>query len=167
MAIIFFDEGEVIDYIPESERNEDEPAVIGIKYVPNRKTNYYVDEWNKKESRTKNPEISRRIPQVMQKRQFIENVEYVKGFHLGGKEIIDIEEFYKLAPSALITEIIRAMEDSRKLSEGQRKNLSGVSASDSNQAKTEAPLNAKAVPSGTGKPEIVGTGEDSTTYRAQ
>ncbi len=162
MAIILFEEGAIVDYIPESERAEDDPAIVGIKYVSNGKVNSYSQEILKKARRTKNQDILQRIPQAMQKRQFIENVNYISGFRRpDGTEITSIEEFYDSAPANLITEIIGAMEDSRKLSEGQRKNSQGASDSDSHQAKTEAPSTAKIAPNEMGKPATAETGESS------
>ena len=62
------------------------------------------------------------INREVQKRQFIENVESVKGFIVDGQENTSVEAFYECAPAELIYEIIAALENSAKLSEGQRKN---------------------------------------------
>lgn len=132
--MILLKKGTVIEYVPVNERDEADPAVVGIKYVPNSKVDSYQAEMTKKTMRTKNQDVLAHIQGDIQRKQFVENVEYIKGF-MGedGVEITSVEDFYDMAPANLIAEIIRAMEDCTKLTEGERKNLSRVSGSPSHQ----------------------------------
>jgi hypothetical protein len=52
----------------------------------------------------------------------VESVESVSGYSIKGKEVTDPGEVYDTADTALIFELIRAMESASKLSEGQVKN---------------------------------------------
>lgn len=137
--MILLKKGTVIDYVPISERDEKEPAIVGIKYVSNSKVGFYQAEMQKQTMRTKNQDMLAHIPGIIQRKQFVDNVTYVKGFKdEDGKEIVDVENFYDMAPSSLIGEIIRAMEDCTKLTEGDKKNLSRVSGTASSGARSTA-----------------------------
>lgn len=136
MAIISFDKDTVIDYEPEFNDNRDskDPCVIGIKFVNYGKVQEYaksirtrIAAKSKGMKINKLPSIQAEVEQSVQKKQFVDNIDYVKNFSVVGKDgkakkCEDIGEFYEKAPTHLILEIIGAMEDSAKLTEGQVKN---------------------------------------------
>ncbi len=144
MAIVVFDPDEVIDYIPKQERNSDNPCVIKMKYVPYGKVGKYANIIAQK-SRGKLPDGVLEVQHEVQKQQFCDNVVEVENFFVGTKPVKDPSDFYELAPATLIYEIIGAMESHARLSEGQRKNLSGDSDGASPQQKPDPPSNAKVV----------------------
>lgn len=122
MAIVSFSKDTIIDYVPEYGGNRDsaDPCVVKLRFVPFSKVQEYskIIAARAKGDMSKAPDISREI----QKRQFCESVESVSDFFVDGREVTSADEFYEHAPSELVYELIRAMESSAKLSEGQRKN---------------------------------------------
>lgn len=122
MAIISFSKDTIIDYVPEygGNRDSENPCVVRLKFVPYSKVQEYskIISAKAKGDMSKAADISREI----QKRQFCESVDSVSGFSVDGCEVTTSDEFYEHAPTELVYEIIRAMESSAKLSEGQRKN---------------------------------------------
>jgi len=125
MAIISFDKDALIDYAPEygGNRDSENPCIVRLKFVPYSKVQHYsrliaLKNKDAKSDATKAIEGA----QVIQKKQFCESVESVSGFFVAGREVTDPAEFYESADTDLILEIIRAMESSAKLTEGQRKN---------------------------------------------
>jgi len=123
MAIIGLKKGQIIPYVPESERyNETDPCTLHIKYIPNA---VVEDGARKIASSLKNARDTKMlvaVQQAAQKQQFIDNVVKIENYGIGGQPITTAEEFYEVADTALIQEIIRAMENADRLSEGQRKN---------------------------------------------
>lgn len=140
--MILLKEGALIDYILIAHRDMEDPPSFGVKYVPNKKSDFYSAEMQKKTMRTRNQDILAHIPQNMQRKQFMENIAYVKGYEDESGKALSVENFYDMAPAADVQELIRAMEDGTKMSEGDRKNLSRVSGTASS---TEAPSPAKNV----------------------
>ena len=124
MAIISFSHDTIIEYVPSygGNRDSDEPCIVKMRFVSYAKVMAYSKLIDSKSKGITDSEKRMEISREIQKQQFVENVESVSGFLLDGKTIITASEFYDNAPFALIIEIIRAMEDSAKLSEGQRKN---------------------------------------------
>ena len=124
MAIISFDPEEAVDYIPEhsDNRDSDEPCVVSLKFVPYSRVQTYSRMIAAKTKGVSNPKKITEITQGIQRKQFTDSVEKVSGYSVGGKEVADAGEFYDTADTDLIVEIIKAMESSQKLSEGQRKN---------------------------------------------
>lgn len=125
MAIEFFDPNTPLDYVPAFANNREstEPCVVKLKYVPYVKMLTYerlIIEKTKGD-RTKVGEV---LPEV-QKKQFLDSVENVSGFFVGKRAVTDPDEFYEVADSALIVEIIRAMENPCFLKEGLLGNDSG------------------------------------------
>ncbi len=123
MAIISFDRNFVVDYMPAyaGNRESENPCVVRLKFVPYAKVQEYgrlIAIKVKGAGQEKLSEIGRDI----QRRQFIESVESVSGYYVGANEVTDASEFYNTAPADLIFEVMKAMEDSAKLNEGQRKN---------------------------------------------
>lgn len=129
MAIISFDKDAVIDYVPEygGNRDSNDPCVVRIKYVSYGRVQFYSRAIAGKIKGNNNAEQIAKVSQGIQKKQFIENVEAITGYSVNGKEVTGAEEFYETADTALITEILQAMESSQKLSEGQLKNFERVS----------------------------------------
>ena len=123
MAIISFSKDLLVDYIPEygGNRNSESPCVVRLKYIPHSMVQSYSRIIA---ARLKNVNDDRRVEVLheIQKKQFVESVESVSGYFLDGNEVVSPSEFYDTAPSELIYELIKAMESSQKLSEGQRKN---------------------------------------------
>jgi hypothetical protein len=122
MAIVSYDGDEVIEYTPEymGNRDSDDPCEVGIKFITHGK----VQKYSKQIANIAKGEMKNfaKASETVQKKQFSENVEWIKNFSAGGKEVTEAGEFYEVAPNALITEILQAMEDASKLSEGQLKN---------------------------------------------
>ena len=123
MAIISFDKDTLVDYIPAygGNRESDEPCVVRLRVVPYAKVQEYgrlIDAKAKAGGKERLAEAGRDI----QQRQFTESLDSVSGYYVGSREVTDASGFYDTAPSDLIYEILKAMEDSAKLSEGQRKN---------------------------------------------
>lgn len=125
MAIISFDKDVLIDYVPEygGNRDSENPCVVRLRYVPYSKVQHYSRLIALKNKDAKN-DVTKTIEaaQAIQKRQFVESVESVSGFFINEREVPDSAEFYDTADTDLVLEIIRAMESSAKLTEGQRKN---------------------------------------------
>lgn len=127
MAIISFSKDAIIDYVPEygGNRQSDDPCVVRLKYVPFSKVQEYARLIS---ARTKGgggggeQSKAAEIAQQVQKKEFVENVESISGYFVEDREVTDPAEFYETADSELVTEIIRAMESSARLTEGQRKN---------------------------------------------
>jgi hypothetical protein len=132
MAIISFDPEEILEYVPECERDSDDPCIIKMKYLPVGRSKQYAKRVEQLSSglnkggkgfHEKVGNIERRV----QKEQFIDNIVSVSGFYLmkAGKKkaITDPAEFYESADVGLVAEIIGAMQDSAKLSEGQQSNF--------------------------------------------
>lgn len=124
MAIIGFSRGQEVEFIPAYSGNRDsaEPCTIGIKYVPYEAVLSYSRQITSQTRNLKDQSKAIEVSQAVQKKQFIENVTSVTGFNVGERAITTAAELWEVAPTDLISEIIGAMEDSAKLSEGQRKN---------------------------------------------
>lgn len=123
MAIISFDRDFAVDYMPAyaGNRESDNPCVVRLKFVPYAKVQEYgrlLGLKAKGAGQEKLGEIGRDI----QRRQFTESVESVSGYYVGAREVTEASELYDTAPADLIYEVMKAMEDSAKLNEGQRKN---------------------------------------------
>lgn len=124
MAIISFDRDTVIDFVPEygGNRESAEPCIVRLKFVPYSRVQHYSRLIAAKAKGASDAVKAAEAAQDVQKKQFVENVESISGYFLGGREVKDPEEFYDTADTDLILEVIRAMESQSKLSEGQRKN---------------------------------------------
>lgn len=125
MALVGFDKDEVIDFVPEfcNNRDSDNPCIIKLKFVPYSKVMKYA---RLIAERTKNTNSSVKIAEVgqgVQRKQFCESVESVEGYSIGGRDVTDASEFYDVADTDLVIEIIKAMESQARLTEGQLKNL--------------------------------------------
>lgn len=126
MAIISFSKDVLIDYVPSygGNRESDSPCVVRIRFVPYAKVQDYARLMAARAKGLSSSDISKisEITADVQKKQFVENIDSVDNFMLDGREVKDAALFYEYAPKELIYEIIKAMEDSAKLSDGQRKN---------------------------------------------
>lgn len=125
MALVGFDKDEVIDYVPEfcNNRDSDNPCIIKLKFVPYSKVQRYA---RLIAERTKNTNSSVKIAEAsqgVQRKQFCDSVDSIEGYSIGDKEITDAGEFYDVADTDLVIEIIKAMESQVRLTEGQLKNL--------------------------------------------
>ena len=123
MAIISFSPDTLIDYIPTygGNRDSDNPCIVKLKFVPFSKVQVYSRMITAKTKGLMDTKKITEATQEIQRKQFIESVESISGFVCEGKEVTTPTEFYDLAPSSLIYELIGAMEDSQKISEGQKK----------------------------------------------
>ncbi len=124
MAIISFDRDTLIDYIPAygGNRNSSDPCVVRLKFVPYSRVQEYSRLLAARSSGAGDAAKTVNLTQGVQKKQFVENVSSIEGYYIGEREVSDPEEFYDSADTELVTEIIRAMENMQRLSEGQRKN---------------------------------------------
>lgn len=130
MAIVSFDEDDVIEYIPESQRNEKEPCIVCLRFVPYKKVQKYArlltKEFRKESEGEKDfsrlRDIREDVEQAAQRKQFIENVVEVKNYSIKGVAVTDPGKFYDTADTDLIVDIVQAMQSAQRLSEGQRKN---------------------------------------------
>lgn len=136
MAIITIDKDAITEYIPEQERASENPCIVGLRYVPLGRVNDYARmiqqrtsaETRGMKSEAQKVQVAGEIALQVQKRQFTDNVAWVKNYFIGDREVTDAGEFYESADAGLVYEIINAMQDSAKLTEGQRKNSPGPSA---------------------------------------
>lgn len=124
MAIISFSKNALIDYIPEygGNRESEDPCVARIRHVPLSTVQDYSRLIASRAKGVNDPVKLRETYHEVQKRQFCENVESIINYFIDGREVKDAETFYDTASADLIIEIIKAMESSAKLNEGQRKN---------------------------------------------
>lgn len=124
MAITLFSKGQEIDYIPRYGGNRDgiDPAIVRLRYVPYEAVLAYGRQIAARTRVLKDQTKAVEVTHEIQKKEFLENVASVSGFHVDGKEIATAEDLWEHAPTELINELILAMEDAAKLSEGQRKN---------------------------------------------
>ncbi len=124
MGITLFTKGQEIDYVPQYGGNRDsgDPAIVRIKYVPYEMVLAYGRQIAARTRVIKDQTKAIEVTHEIQKKEFIENVISVSGFNAGGSAITTAEDLWDHAPTELINEIILAMEDAAKLSEGQRKN---------------------------------------------
>ena len=127
MARIIQDENEIIEYIPEADRGDDDPLVVKMKFCPYGRVKYYSTMIGRRSKGIKNMERLAEVQREVQKQQFTDNVVEVENFFvMKGKKktaVTDAAEFYDKAPADLIYEIIGAMEDDSKLTEGQKDNF--------------------------------------------
>lgn len=136
MAISSFSQDTIIEYTPESERGSDNPCVIKTKFVSFARVQHYANIIERKVGEdirgikdvNKRVELKTRVAREVQRQQFVENVVGVENYSVDGKSITTAAELYDAADNDLITEIIMAMESSSRLTEGQRKNSAGASA---------------------------------------
>ena len=122
-----FDRDALIDYIPAygGNRDSDDPCVVRLRFVPYSRVQEYSRLLASRAAAAGSAQDAARtvnVTQTVQRRQFVENVASVSGYYIGQREVTDPEEFYDSADTELVTEIIRAMENIHKLTEGQRKN---------------------------------------------
>jgi hypothetical protein len=135
MAHVSFDEDEVIEYVPESQRMGKNPCTVHLRFVPYKKVQKYAraisKEFRKESDGEKDysrlREIREDIEQAAQRKQFIENIVEIKNYSIKGQPVTDPGRFYDTADTDLIVELIQAMQSAQRLSEGQRKNSSGPS----------------------------------------
>ena len=130
MAIISFSKDTVIDYVPAygGNRESPDPCVVRLRFVPYAKVQEYSRIIAARLKGTSDQTRASDAVAEVQKRQFIENVVEVSGFLVDGQEVKDASEFFNHATTDLIYEVLKAMEDSARLTEGQRKNSLPVSA---------------------------------------
>lgn len=125
MAIIGFDKDALVDYVPEygGNRDSDDPCVVRLRFVSYSRVQHYSRLIALKNKDTRSDTMKAiEAAQAVQKKQFVENVESISGYFVNGREVTDPAEFYESADTDLILEIIKAMESSARLTEGQRKN---------------------------------------------
>lgn len=124
VAIISFDPDTVVDYVPEYSGNRDstDPCVVRLKFVPYSRVQHYSRLIAAKSKGVTEQSRVTELTQLIQKKQFLDNVESVTGYFIEDREVAEPEEFYETADTDLVIEIIRAMESHSRLTEGQRKN---------------------------------------------
>lgn len=123
MAIISFSKDSIVDYIPEygGNRDSDDPCVVRLRFVPYSKVQDYGRLISAR-LKGKPEGISAEVGREVQRKEFLDNVESISGYTVDGREVTAPGEFYDTADTALVIEIIQAMESAQKLTEGQRKN---------------------------------------------
>ena len=128
MAIISFDSEEIIDYVPSyaGNRDSEDPCVVKLKFIPYAKVQKYA-KMISTQAAGKSARKQMDISQSVQKKQFMDSVESVSGYRVGSNDITDPGEFFDVADTEIIIELIQAMENSQKLDEGQLKNFVGDS----------------------------------------
>lgn len=134
MAIISFDKTKIIDYVPVygGNRNpprsaEEKPCVVKLKFVPYAKVQEYSTLIMSRTAATNDAEQKSEILQSIQRKQFLDSVESISGYVIDGQEVTSPEDFFETADADLIYEVLKAMESSSKLSEGQLKNFERAS----------------------------------------
>ena len=138
MAIISFDKTKIIEYVPEygGNRNEprknadgeyEKPCVVRLKFVPYAKVQEYSTLIMSRTAATNDAEQKSEILQSIQRKQFLDSVESISGYIIDDQEVTSPEDFFETADADLIYEVLKAMESSSKLSEGQLKNFERAS----------------------------------------
>ncbi len=124
MAIISFDKDALTDYIPAYGGNRDsaDPCVVSLRFVPYSRVQHYSKTIATRARGINDPGKISEISSEVQKQQFCESVASISGYFIGTREVTSPAEFYDTADTDLVLEIIRAMESSARLTEGQRKN---------------------------------------------
>lgn len=124
MAIISFDPDTLIDFVPAYGGNRDsaDPCVVRLRFIPFVKVQEYSRLLAARAKSVSDPAKLAELSQAVQKKQFVDSVESVSAFSVNGREVTSPEEFYDMADTELVIEVIRAMESTHKLTEGQRKN---------------------------------------------
>lgn len=124
MAIISFDKDTVVEYVPEfgGNRDSDDPCIVSLKFIPYSKVQHYAKMIQARTKGMKDITKVAEVSTIIQKKQFTESVEKISGYFVGDVAIVEPGEFYDTADTDLIVEILGAMENSQKLSEGQVKN---------------------------------------------
>ncbi len=123
-----FTNGRETEYVPRSERGKTNPPHVVIKYSSNASSREAGRDLADEVGQNKNPAALNKALLTLQREKFIKHVVGLHGFKDDdGKKVTDIGWFYDNAPTALVEEILIAMEDCRRLSEGQLKNFEGVS----------------------------------------
>lgn len=124
MAIISFDKDTLIDYVPGygGNRESENPCVVTLKYVPYARVQHYSKILSTKTSGIRDNADIIEAGHAVQAKQFTDSVDKISNFFIDSREVTGANEFYECADTELILEIIKAMENSQKLSEGQLKN---------------------------------------------
>ncbi len=160
MAIITFDPHELIEYMPElgDNRDSEEPCVVHLRFVPHAKVEKYRQLIRRKNKGTSNFAKMGEVNDKVQKQEFCESIDHIEGYRTNkGREITTPEDLYESAPAALIIELVKAMEDSQALDEGQAKNFKRVS----DGGESEARSTVEAAQGKTEKTETVETEKGS------
>lgn len=123
-GIVSFNKETVIDFMPEygGNREGSDPCVVSLKFIPYSKVQYYAKILKSKTANMVDASDIQDTGFEVQAQQFYDSVQSVKNFFVDGKEVKTAKELYASADSELVIEIIKAMESSQKLSEGQVKN---------------------------------------------
>ena len=124
MAIISFDPDTIIEYVPEygGNRDSDEPCVVRLKFVPYSRAQHYQRVLDAALRDVRDADRAADIRARETRKQFVECVESVSNYYIGEREVTSPGEFYDSADVALILEVMQALTDAQRLSEGQRKN---------------------------------------------
>ncbi len=180
MARIALRPGTVINYVPIDDRGDAEPLTIGMKYVPYKgnkenkgMTNYAARIDRRVAAQTKGlrlddferrSEIQNDVGDEVDQEMFIENVTNIENFiDIQGIAITDPKEFYETIDTDLRGELVTAMKNMSKLTEGQIKNSSGGSGGISKlEVKKESPSAVESVEKKTEVKEIAAIGEQQT-----
>ena len=124
MSIVSFDKESIVDYIPEygGNRESSDPCVVSLRFVPYSR----VQEYSRLlAARTRGVADSVKVAELtqhVQRKQFVENVENISGYFVGSMKVTSPGEFFDTADTDLVLEVIRAMESTSRLTDGQRKN---------------------------------------------
>jgi len=157
MAILSFDKDELVEYIPVSQREDENPCIVKMKFVPYGRVKKYAEMIARKTKGIRDESKLNDIRAEVQKIQFCDNVFSIENFSTKSGPVTEAADFYELADTALIYEIIEAMENSAKLTEGQKQDFLYASGGVSSPPK--APLSpAQTVQTMTEKVETVKTG---------
>lgn len=124
MAIISFDKDAPTDYIPAygGNRDSENPCVVSLRFVPYSRVQHYSKIISTRARGINDPGKISELSREVQKQQFCENVDSISGYFIGQREVTSPDEFYDTADTDLVLEIIKAMESSARLTDGQRKN---------------------------------------------
>jgi hypothetical protein len=124
MSIVSFDKESIVDYIPEygGNRESADPCVVSLRFVPYSRVQEYSRLLAARIRGVADPVKVAELSQHVQKKQFVENVEAVSGYFVGDVKVTSPGEFFDTADTDLVLEVIRAMESTSRLTDGQRKN---------------------------------------------
>lgn len=145
--------GQLINYIPKSEKGKKDPIIIQVKYLSyagNKENPGFRSYTNRIERRVAALTKGLRLDDFAQRKEIADEVgdavddemltENVKKITKSGQEFMPVDEFLARVDLDDRNDIVLAMRSASTLSENQSKNLSGASVgTSSDEAKMESP----------------------------
>ena len=174
MGLNLFSREKTVDYVPEwneNRKNVVDPLVVKILYMnfnevivlqQKVKAEYReIDKKVKNAPKEKKEAVRQEEILAVNDRMLKENVLGFENLAVDGIPSNSVDDFMRYGIFELIEEISNAIVTFTMLTEGERKNLQGLSDTDSKQHEQEAPSSATTAHPESEKKEIVETEKDS------